>query len=87
MGSPEQWVFAYQHNVSNAGNFDKVVGHNHYSMVVDKRFENVIVHYLKSLVSQVLGKFVGIAVVDIVPAMVVGPFAIAQYWMIDQDVE
>jgi len=30
--------------------------------------------------------FAGIEVVDIVPAMVVGPFVVAQYWKIDQDV-
>ena len=55
-------------------------------MGVDNRFENAIVHYLQSLVSQVLGMFAGVAVVDIVPAMVVGPFSSAQYWKIDQDV-
>ena len=30
-------------------------------------------------------KLAGIAIIDIVPAMVVGPFAFVQYWMIDQD--
>jgi len=56
-------------------------------MVVDNHFENVVVHYLQSLVSQVLSRFTRIAVVGIVPAMVDGPFSIAQYWKIDQDVE
>ncbi len=87
MGSPEQWVFAYQHNVSNVDNFDKVVGHNQYSVVVDNHFENAVVHYLQSLVAKVLGTFAGITVVGIVPAMVVGPFYVSQYWKIDQDVE
>ena len=75
MGSPEQWVFANQHN---AGNFDKVDGHNHYSMVA---------HYLQRLVAQVLDMIAGMAVVEIEPALVVGPFAVDQYWMIDQDEE
>ena len=77
IGSLEQWVFAYQHNVSDADNFDKVDGHKHYSMVVDNHFENVVFHYLQSLVARVLGRFARIAVVGIVPAMVVGPFAVA----------
>jgi len=56
-------------------------------MVVDNRFENAVAHYLQCLVSQVLGKLDGIAVFDITPAMVVGPFAVAKHWMIDQDAE
>ena len=67
MESPKQWVFAYQHNV---GNFDKVDGHNHYSMVA---------HYLQRLVAQVLDMIAGMAVVEFEPALVVGPFADAQY--------
>ena len=78
MESPEQWVLAYQHNVFDAGNFDKVDGHNHYNMVA---------HYLQRLVAQVLDMIAGMAVVEIVSAMVVGPFVVAQYWMIDQDEE
>ena len=87
MESPEQWVFAYRHNVFDVGNFDKVNGHNHYSMVVDNRFGNAVAHYLQRLVAQVLDVIVGIAVVGIEPALVVGPFAVVQYWMIDQDEE
>jgi len=87
MESPEQWVFAYQHNVFDAGNLDKVDGHNHYSMVVDNFFGNVVSHYLQRLVAQVLDMIAGIAVVEIDPAMVVGPFAVVQYWMIAQDEE
>ena len=52
MESPEQWVIAYQHNV---GNFDKVDGYNHYSMVA---------HYLQRIVAQVLDMIAGIAVVE-----------------------
>jgi len=85
MESPEQWVFTYQHNVFDAGNLDKVDGHNHYSMVVDKCFANAVAHYLQRLVSQVLDMIVGIAVVEIELAMVVGPFTIVQYSTIDQD--
>jgi len=46
-------------------------------MVVDNRFDNTAVHYLKCLVAQVLGKLAGIGVVDIAPIMVVEPFSIA----------
>ena len=72
MGSPEQWVFANQHNAG------KVDGHNHYSMVA---------HYLQRLVAQVLDMIAGMAVVEIELAMVVGPFVVSKYWMIDQDEE
>ena len=87
MESPEQWVFAYQHDVFDVGNFDKVDGHNHYNMVVDNRFGNAVAHYLQRLVAQVLDMITGIAVVEIEPALVVGPFVVVQYWMIDQDEE
>ena len=87
MESPEQWVFAYQHNVFDAGNFDKVDGHNHYNMVVDNCFGNAVAHYLQRLVTQVLDMIAGIADVEIEPTLVVGPFSVVQYWMIDQDEE
>ena len=67
MVSPEQWVFADQHN---ADNFDKVDGHNHYSMVA---------HYLQRLVARVLDMIAGMAVVQFELALVVGPFVDAQY--------
>jgi len=54
-------------------------------MIVGNHFEHTVAHYRQSFVAQVLGKPAGIAVVDIVPAMVVGPFAVVQYWMFDQD--
>ena len=75
MESPEQWAFAYQ---NNAGNFDKVDGHNHYNMVA---------HYLQRLVAQVLDMIAGMGVDEFEPALVVGPFSVVQYWMIDQDEE
>ena len=56
MESPKQQVFTYHHNVSNAGNFDKVVGHNQYSVVFDNHNENAVVHNLQSLVAQVLNR-------------------------------
>jgi len=62
MESPEQWVFAYQHNVFDAGNLDNVDGHNHYSMVVDNCFGNAVAHYLQRLVAQVLDMIAGITV-------------------------
>lgn len=85
MGLPKQQVFAYLHNVSDVDNFDKVDANNHYNMIVGNRFENTVAHYLQSFVAQVLGKLAGIMVVDIVLAMVVGPFFVVQYWMFDQD--
>ena len=85
MGLPKQWVFAYQHNVFDADNFDKVDGHNHYDMIDGDRFEYMAAHYPQSFVAHVLGKLVGIAVVDIAPAMVVKPFSVVQYWMFEQD--
>ena len=77
----EQSVFAYQHNAFDVGNFGKVDGHNHYDMV------DTVAHYLQRLVAHILGKPTGIAVVGIVPAMVVGPFVVAQYWMTNQDAD
>jgi len=56
-------------------------------MVVDNCFGNVVAHYLQRLVAQVLDMIAGIAVVEIEPALVFGPFAIVQYWKIDQDEE
>ena len=85
MGSPEQWVFAYLHNVFDVDNFDKVDGHNHYDMIDGDRFEYTVAHYMQSFVSQVLCKLVGITVVDIAPAMVLKPFVVAQYWILNQD--
>jgi len=87
MESPEQWVFTYQHKAFDVGNFDKVDGHNHYNMVVDNRFGNAVAHYLQRLVAQVLDMIAGITVVEIEPTLVVGPFAIVQYRIIDQDEE
>jgi len=52
-------------------------------MVVDNHFGNEVVHYLKHLIAQGLGKLAGIGFVDIPPAMVVEPFVVANYWMID----
>lgn len=85
MGLPEQWVFAYQHNVFDANNLDKVNGHNHYDMIGGNDFEYTAAYYSQSFVAQVLGKLARIAVVDITPTMVVKPFSIVQYWMFDQD--
>ena len=48
-------IFAYQRNVFDADNFDKVVGHNHFDMIDDNHFEYMAAHYRKSFVAQVLG--------------------------------
>ena len=55
-------------------------------MVDIDHFEYTATCYLKRLGAQILGKLVGIVVVDIAPAMVVKPFAVVQYWLFDQDV-
>ena len=47
----------------------------------------MVAHYLQRLVAQVLDMIAGKAVVEIEAALVVGPFAVDQYWMIDQDEE
>lgn len=52
---PEQLVFAYQHNPFDAGNFGKVVGHNHCRMVDFDHFEYTTAHYLQRFVAQILG--------------------------------
>jgi len=54
-------------------------------MVDIDRFECTTAHYLQRFVAQILGKLVGIMVVDIAPAMVVKPCAVVQYWLFDQD--
>ena len=48
-------------------------------------FEYTATHYLQIFVAQILGKLVGITVVDIAPAMVVKPFSVVQYQLFDQD--
>lgn len=83
MGLLEQWVFAYQHNVFDDDNFDKIVGNNHFGIIDDSCFEYTIAHYLQIFVAQVLGKLVGIMVVDVAPAMVIKSFTVAQYWLFD----
>ena len=85
MGLPEQWVFAYQHSAFDADKFDKFDGHNHYEMVDVDRFEYTTAHCFQRLGAQILGKIVGIVVVDIAPAMVVRPCDVAQCWLFDQD--
>ena len=54
-------------------------------MIDVDRIKYTVAHYPQSFVAQVLGKLVGIAVVDNVPAMVAKPFAVVQYRLSDQD--
>jgi len=75
MESPEQLVFACEHNAFDAGNSGKVGANNHYKMVGFDRFEYTIAHYLQRFVAQILDILVGIVVVGIAPAMVVIPCA------------
>jgi len=79
MESPEQLVFAYQHNAFDVGNSGKVGGHNHCRMVGFDRFEYTVSHYFQRFVAQILGLLVGIVVIGIVPAMVVTLCVVARY--------
>ena len=54
-------------------------------MVDFDHFEYTTVHYLQRVVARILGKLVGIVVVDIAPAMVAKPCVVVQYWLFDQD--
>ena len=85
MESPEQLVFAYQHNAFDVDNFDRVEGHNHGRMVDFDHFEYTAAHYSQRFVAQSLGKLVGIAAIDIALAMVVKPCVVVQYQLFDQD--
>ena len=79
MESPEQLVFAYQHNAFDAGMFGKVGGHDHCKMVDFDRFECTAVHCSQRSAAQNLGILVGIVVAGIAPAMVVKPCSVALY--------
>lgn len=43
------------------------------------------VDHFEYTTGQILGKIVRIVVVDIVPAMVMKPFSVVQYWLFGQD--
>ena len=63
-----------------------MVVHNLQSLVAQV-LSRLDIHQIQSeLINQVQTEvgFAGIVVVGIVPATVVGPFAVAQYWKIDQ---
>ena len=79
MELPEQLVFAYQHHSFDAGNSDKVSGHNHCRMVGFDCFECSVSHYLQIFVAQIIGILVGIAVVGIALSMVVTPCIVSRY--------
>lgn len=79
MESPEQLVFARQHNVVDAGTTDKVGGHDHCKMVGFDRFECTAVHCSQRSAAQNLGTLAGIVVVGTTPATVVKPCAVVLY--------
>ena len=76
MEPPEQWVFAYQHNVIDVGMIDMVGGLDHYKAVGFDRFGYTVVHYSQKSAAQNLGILAGTAVVGIVQAMVVRPCSV-----------
>ena len=76
MELPEQWAFAYQHNVIDVGMIDTVGGLDHCKVVGFDRFGYTVVHCSQRSAAQNLGTPAGIAVVGIAQAMVVKPCSV-----------
>ena len=76
MELPEQWTFAYQHNVIDVGMTDTVGGLDHCKAVGFDRFEYTVVHCSQRSTAQNLGTLAGIVVVGIALAMVVKPCSV-----------
>ena len=79
MELPEQWAFAYQHNVIDVGMTDTVGGLEQCRVVGFERFEYTVVHCSQRSAAQNLGTLAGIVVVGIAPATVVKPCSVALY--------
>ena len=79
MGSPEQLVFAYRHNVLDAGMIDTVGGLSHCKVVGLDRFVCTVAHCSQKSAARYLGTLAGIAVVDTAPTMVVMPWVVVLY--------
>ena len=77
MGSPEQWAFAYQHNVIDVGMTDTVGGLDHCKVVGFDHFGYTVVHYSQRSAAQNLGILAGTAVGGIVQTMVATPCSVA----------
>ncbi len=79
MESPEQLVFACQHNGVDVGMTDTVDGLDHCKAVGFDRFEYTVVHCSQRSAAQKLGTLAGIVVVSIAPATVVKPCSVVLY--------
>ena len=77
MESPEQLVFAYQHNGVDVGMIDTVDGLDHYKVVDFDHFGYMVVQYSQRFVVQNLGTLVGIVVVGIALSTVAIPWVVA----------
>lgn len=77
MESPEQSVFAYQHNGVDVGMMNTVDGLDHYKVVDFDHFEYMVVQYSQIFAVQNLGTLVGIVAVGIALSTVATPWVVA----------
>ena len=77
MESPEQLVFAYQHNGVDVGMTDTVDGLDHYKVVDFDHFGYMVVQYSQRFAVQNLGTLVGIVAVGIALSTVAIPWVVA----------
>ena len=81
---PEQLVFAYRHNVFDAGMIDTIGGLPHCKVVGFDRIVGTVVHCSQKSATQYLGTLAGTAVVDTAPTMVVIPLVVVRYLPLGQ---
>ena len=79
MESPEQLVFAYQHNGVDVGMTDTVDGLDHYKVVDFDHFGYMVVPYSQRFVVPNPGTLVGIVTVGIALSTVATPWVVALY--------
>ena len=85
MGSLEQLVFAYRHNVFDAGMIDTVGGLPHCKVVGFDRITGTVVHCSQKSAARYLGTLAGTAVVDTAPTMAVTPLVVVLCLPLGQD--
>ena len=83
--SPEQLVFAYQHNVIDADMIDTVDGLLHHRVVGFDRIVGTVVQCSQKFAARYLGTLAGTAVVDTAPTMVVIPLVVVRRLPLGQD--
>ena len=79
MESPEQLVFAYQHNGVDVGMTDMVDGLDHYKVVDFDHFGYMVVPYSQRFAVQNPSTLVGIVAVGIALSTVATPWVFALY--------